>query len=93
MTAQLGCGSYLASNGSEPAPEDSLHGGACRLCFYGCGAGDGGVYGARDEFVTAGAGCIPRSDEAKIEKLPDPSNRKQIMTPSSPPGGDKQAVQ
>jgi len=59
MAAQLGYGSYPASNRSVPAREDSLHGDDSRLCLSGSSAGDRGVYAVRYEFVTAGASAYP----------------------------------
>jgi len=72
MTSQLGYGSYPASNRSEPAPEDSLHGGDNRLCLSGSGAWDRGRV-RRPELICYGWGeRIPRPDIARFEKLPDP---------------------
>jgi len=62
MTAQLGYGSYPASNRSEPAPEDSLHGGAGRLCLSGFSAVDRGRVRSPVRFCCGWGERIPRPD-------------------------------
>jgi len=74
MIVQLVYGSYPASNGSEPAPESSLHGGDRRLCLSGSGAEDRGRVRSPVLICYGWPERIPRPDIARIEKLPDPSN-------------------
>jgi len=73
MTAQLGYGSYPASIGSVPAPEDNLHDSADRLCLSGSGAGDWGRVRSSVLICYGWGERIPRPDIAGNEKLPDPS--------------------
>jgi len=64
MTAQLGYGSYPASNGSVPAPEDSLHGSAHRLCLCGTSAGDWGRVRSPVRICYGWRERIPRPDKS-----------------------------
>jgi len=64
MTAQLGYGSYPASNGSEPAPADSFHGCDNRLCLSGSAAGDRGRVRSPVRICYGWGERIPRTDTA-----------------------------
>jgi len=64
MIAQLGYGSYPASIGSEPAPEELLHEGDCRLCLSGSNAGDWGRVQSPVRICYGWLGRIPRPDTA-----------------------------